>query len=76
MTKVELLEKEVKDLKKRLDIIKKSATKTLEIIEDLEKQDKNKYSEEEVKELLSKFHIATDGTKKFEEKWFEQFKKK
>jgi hypothetical protein len=34
------------------------------------------YSEEEVKKLLSKFHIVTDGTKKFEKEWFEQNKKK
>jgi hypothetical protein len=34
------------------------------------------YSEEEVEELLRKFHIVTDGTKKFEDKWFEQNKKK
>jgi len=34
-----------------------------------------RYSEEEVKKLLSKFHIVSDGTKKFEEEWFEQNKK-
>jgi hypothetical protein len=34
------------------------------------------YSEEEVKKLLSKFHIVSDGTKKFEEEWFERNKKK
>jgi hypothetical protein len=39
-------------------------------------QDKNKWSNEEVKDFLAKFHIATDGTKKFEDEWFEQFKKK
>jgi hypothetical protein len=34
------------------------------------------YSEEEVRNLIAKFHIVTDGTKKFEDKWFEQNKKK
>ena len=67
---------EVQDLKNKLDIVRESSTKILKIVEDLEEQDKSKYSEEEVKELLSKFHILTDGTKKFEEEWFEQFKKK
>jgi hypothetical protein len=39
-------------------------------------QSERMYSEEEVYELLSKFHIVTDGTLKFQKEWFEQFKKK
>jgi len=39
-------------------------------------QEQKMYSEEEVYELLSKFHIVTDGTLKFQKEWFQQFKKK
>lgn len=34
------------------------------------------YTEKEVKDLIHGFHIVTDGTLRFEEKWFEQNKKK
>jgi len=37
---------------------------------------KTMYTEEEVKELLHRFHICTDGTLKYEIEWFEANKKK
>jgi len=41
-------DEEIKDLKARLDIVKESSAKVLKMIEDLEKQDKTKFSEGEV----------------------------
>ena len=41
-----------------------------------QEQDNKKWTNEEVYELLTKFHVVTDGTLKFQEQFFKQFKKK
>jgi hypothetical protein len=69
--------KEIKQLKDRLDIIRESTTKTIKIVENLELQQERSYSEEEVLNILYKHtEDLLAGKKVTLEEWFEQFKKK
>jgi hypothetical protein len=70
--KIDTKEEEIKDLKSRLDVAKESSAKALKMIEDLEEQDNNKYSEEEVIDLLN--YSGKDKQDLYD--WFKKFKKK
>ena len=76
--KIDTKDEEIKDLKSRLDVAKESSAKALKMIEDLEEQDKNKFSEEEVLDLLQKRtdYVLNPNTFLSDvKKWFEQFSK-
>lgn len=72
---------EIKDLKSRLDIIRESSTKTIELVKKMQRQQERSYSEEEVLDLVYKrdlYMLNRDEKADLElpEQWFEQFKKK